>query len=62
MLGACKKRKRIVMEMVGQVGDGMGKTGKQVLALWDLETDEDCGVELSRFPMVAPSAGFKGRR
>ena len=48
-VGAWKKRKRIVREAVGQIGETSGKKDKEIYEAAGVETDEDVGISIKPF-------------
>jgi predicted nucleic acid-binding Zn-ribbon protein len=48
-VGAWKKRKRIVREAVGQIGETSGKKDKDIYEAAGVETDEDVGISIKPF-------------
>lgn len=59
-----KKRRRMCLELLENVGEGGGQTPKQLMAKWSLESDEDYGITMAQFPtldakMTKPTLGLK---
>jgi DNA repair exonuclease SbcCD ATPase subunit len=48
-VGAWKKRKRIMREAVGQIGEACGKKDKDIYEATGVETDEDVGISIKPF-------------
>jgi hypothetical protein len=47
--GSRKQRKRIVREVVGQIGETSGKKDKEIYEAAGVETDEDVGISIKPF-------------
>lgn len=56
MLREVKRRRSICLEMLSNVGEGTGKSRKQLMNEWSLEGDEENDFDLSRFPLLPVSA------
>ncbi|EOD15889.1 hypothetical protein EMIHUDRAFT_245451 [Emiliania huxleyi CCMP1516] len=59
LLKELKKRRRTCLDMVGHVAENTNKPDKKLIEEWGLETDEDAGFDLSKYPPLPASALHK---